>query len=297
MTQLVMEPDSSEEEQKAKGKKGKKEKKVAVKKEAKEPTLEGVLVTAASKDLLAQEPMKAFMLRAQHRLRAYIAQVNAWPRKQGNSIEKREVPEEMIIQTLRQNTMYQTREFLAVFNKMWSDLSVREAMIKQVSVRSHGQLQRLIIGLLWKQVYKAAAQLRQEVKQKAKRSIEKAFLTFSLPQHQGSSPVGSVSRAAEFRQVKEARIKFVRENDLFHHGNVQMPDPSTDPLVCGRILSARPCSLTVASSGWQIRDGRSTGRSLQTSRPTSGGWGPTPRPCARRTWSCSTSTMCLCRAT
>ena len=38
MTQLVMEPDSSEEEQKAKGKKGKKgkkEKKVAVKNEAK----------------------------------------------------------------------------------------------------------------------------------------------------------------------------------------------------------------------------------------------------------------------
>ena len=51
MTQLVMEPDSSEEEQKAKGKKGKKEKKVAVKKEAKEPTLESILVTAASKDL------------------------------------------------------------------------------------------------------------------------------------------------------------------------------------------------------------------------------------------------------
>ena len=147
------------------------------------------------------------------------------------------------------------------------------------------------------QVYKAAAQLRQEVKQKVKRSVEKAFLTFSLPQNQGSSPVGSVSRAAEFRQVKEARIKFVRENDLFHHGNVQMPDPSTDPSVCGRILSARPCSLTVASSGWQIRDGRSTGRSLQTSRPTSGGWGPTPRPCERRTWSCSTSTASHCRAT
>ena len=203
----------------------------------------------------------------------------------------------MITQTLRRNSMYQTPEFLAIFNKLWGDLNIRDLMIKQVSVRSQGQLQRLIIGLLWKQVYKAAAQLRQEVKQKAKRSVEKAFLTFSLPQNQGSSPVGSVSRAAEFRQVKEARIKFVRENDLFHHGNVQMPDPSTDPSVCGGILFARLCSLTVASSGWQIHDGRSTGRSLQTSRPTSGGWGPTPRPCARRTWSCSTSTMCLCRAT
>ena len=231
MTQLVMEPDSSEEEQKAKGKKGKKEKKVAVKKEAKEPTLEGVLVTAASKDLLAQEPMKAFMLRAQHRLRAHIAQVNAWPRKQGNSIEKREVPEAMITQTLRRNSMYQTPEFLAIFNKLWGDLNIRDLMIKQVSVRSQGQLQRLIIGLLWKQVYKAAAQLRQEVKQKAKRSIEKAFLTFSLPQNQGSSSAGNASHADEFRRVMDARIKFVRENDLFHHGNVRMPDPSTDPSV------------------------------------------------------------------
>ena len=137
-----MVPDSSEEEQKAKGKKGKKGKKVAVKKEAKEPTLEGVLVTAASKDLLAQEPMKAFMLHAQHRLRAHIAQVNAWLRKQGNSIKKREVPEAMITQTLRQNAMYQTREFSAIFNKTWSDLSIRDVMIKQVSVPGHGQLQR-----------------------------------------------------------------------------------------------------------------------------------------------------------
>ena len=104
-------------------------------------------------------------------------------------------------------------------------------MIKQVSVRSHGQLQWLIIGLLWKQVYKAAAQLRQEVKQKAKRSIEKAFLTFSLPQNQGSSSAGNASHADEFRRVMDARIKFVRENDLFHHGNVRMPDPSTDPSV------------------------------------------------------------------
>ena len=116
-------------------------------------------------------------------------------------------------------------------------------------------------------MYKAAAQLRQEVKQKAKRSIEKAFLTFSLPQNQGSSSVGSVSRAAEFRQVKEARIKFVRENNLFHHGNVQMPDPSTDPSVCGRILSARLCSLTVASSGWQIHDGSSTGNHCRCRGP------------------------------
>ena len=68
--------------------------------------------------------------------------MNAWPRKQGNSIEKREVPEAMITQTLRQNAMYQTREFSAIFNKMWSDLSIRDAMIKQVSVPGHGQLQR-----------------------------------------------------------------------------------------------------------------------------------------------------------
>ena len=146
-------------------------------------------------------------------------------------MEKREVPEAMITQTLRRNSMYQTPEFLAIFNKLWGDLNIRDLMIKQVSVRSQGQLQRLIIGLLWKQVYKAAAQLRQEVKQKAKRSIEKAFLTFSLPQNQGSSSAGNASHADEFRRVMDARIKFVRENDLFHHGNVRMPDPSTDPSV------------------------------------------------------------------
>ena len=121
---------AAEEEQKPKEKKPKK---VAVKKEPTELTLLDSASVTVSKDLLVQEPMKSFMLRAQHRLRAHIALVNAWPRKQGNSIEKREVPEEMITQTLRRNTMYQTPEFLAIFNKMWGDLNVRDVMIKQVS--------------------------------------------------------------------------------------------------------------------------------------------------------------------
>ena len=97
-----------------------------------EQTLEGALVPV-SKDQLGQEPMKSFMLRAQHQLRAYIALVNAWPRKQGNSIEKREAPQEVIEQTLHMYPMYQTKEFLAVFNKVWGDLNVRDVMIKQVS--------------------------------------------------------------------------------------------------------------------------------------------------------------------
>lgn len=121
---------AAEEEQKPKGKKPKK---VAVKKEPTELTLLDSASVTVSKDLLVQEPMKSFMLRAQHRLRAHIALVNAWPRKQGNSIEKREVPKEMITQTLRRNTMYQMPEFLAIFNKMWGDLNVRDVMIKQVS--------------------------------------------------------------------------------------------------------------------------------------------------------------------
>ena len=103
-----------------------------MKKELTELTLDSGSTTV-SKELLVQEPMKSFMLRTQHRLRAHIALANAWPRKQGNSIEKREVPEEMILQTLRKNTTYQTPEFLAVFNKLWADLNVRDAMIKQVS--------------------------------------------------------------------------------------------------------------------------------------------------------------------
>ncbi|EPT02897.1 hypothetical protein FOMPIDRAFT_1047634 [Fomitopsis schrenkii] len=194
-----------EREQKDKGKTAKK---VTVKKEAMEQTLEGALVPV-SKDQLGQEPMKSFMLRAQHQLRAYIALVNAWPRKQGNSIEKREAPQELIEQTLHMYPMYQTKEFLAVFNKVWGDLNVRDVMIKQV--------------------YKAAAQLWQEVKPKAKRAVEKAFLMFSLPQGQSGSSSANASRVTEFQRIKEARIKFVRENDLFHHGNVQMPDPNVDP--------------------------------------------------------------------
>ena len=90
-------------------------------------------------------------------------------------------------------------------------------------------------------MYKAAAQLRQEVKQKAKRAVEKAFLTFSLPQGQSGPSSANASRVTEFRRIKEARIKFVRENDLFHHGNVQMPDPNVDPSVGSLFIMLLMC--------------------------------------------------------
>ena len=123
----------SEHEQKPKAKKGKK---VTVKSEKKASKAEGMGI-AASKEQLGQEPMKGFMLRAQHELRAYIALVNAWPRKQGNSIQKREVPSEIIKQTARKYDMYQAKEFQVLFKKLWADLNVRDMMIKQVGTCSH----------------------------------------------------------------------------------------------------------------------------------------------------------------
>ncbi|EPS94988.1 hypothetical protein FOMPIDRAFT_1054614 [Fomitopsis schrenkii] len=91
------------------------------------------------------------------------------------------------------------------------------------------------ISLLIKQVYKAAAQLRQEVKQKAKRAVEKAFLMFSLPQ--SNSP--SSTPVEDYQRILEARIQFVKTNDLFHHGKVQMPDPSMDPVLWSESADTR----------------------------------------------------------
>ena len=122
-------PADAEEEQKLEGKKGKK---VVVKKEPMEPSPDGALIYMPSKDMLGQEPMRSFMQRAQHRLRAYIAVVNAWPRKQGNIMEKKEVPEEMMNHTLRVNAMYQMKDFMGLYNRLWSDLHVRDTMVKQV---------------------------------------------------------------------------------------------------------------------------------------------------------------------
>ena len=123
----------SEQEQKPKVNKGKK---VAVKTKKTASKAEGSKITA-SKDQLGQEPMKGFMLRAQHEFRAYITLVNAWPRKQGNSIQKREVPAEIIEQIARKYDMYQAKEFQVLFKKLWADLNVRDMMIKQVGTCSH----------------------------------------------------------------------------------------------------------------------------------------------------------------
>ena len=79
-------------------------------------------------------------------------------------------------------------------------------------------------------MYKGAAQLRQEVKQKAKRDVEKAFLGFSVPQT-SSHPGDAKSRLEEYRRISEALIKFYRQNDLFHHGKLPTPDPNVDPSV------------------------------------------------------------------
>ncbi|EPS92966.1 hypothetical protein FOMPIDRAFT_1056397 [Fomitopsis schrenkii] len=80
--------------------------------------------------------------------------------------------------------------------------------------------------------------LQTEVKQKAKRAVEKAFLMFSLPQTSPSSEKGK-AHVEEYQRITEARIQFVKTNDLFHHGNVQMPDPSLDPSLWSKSADTR----------------------------------------------------------
>ena len=87
---------------------------------------------------------------------------------------------------------------------------------------------------------------------------------FSLPQTSPSSEKGK-ARVEEYQRITEARIQFVKTNDLFHHGKVQMPDPSMDPAVCNP-SAASYCLLTAFSSGPSrlTLGGRSMGRSSQT---------------------------------
>ena len=68
------------------------------------------------------------------------------------------------------------------------------------------------------------------MKQKAKCAIEKAFLGFFVPQT-SFHPGDGESRLEEYRWIREALIKFYRQNNLLHHGKLPMPDPNVDPSV------------------------------------------------------------------
>ncbi|KAI0728058.1 hypothetical protein C8Q72DRAFT_885754 [Fomitopsis betulina] len=135
--------------------------KVKVKEEPAKAMLENLKAAGISKELLNKQPLKLFIQRAQHEFQVYIVLENAWPRKWNNIIKKHEVPEHIIAMMASKYEVYQTKTFKKLFSKVWKDNKLHELMIKQV--------------------HKGAAQLRQDIKQKAKKVVEKAFLQFQLP--------------------------------------------------------------------------------------------------------------------
>ncbi|EPS93767.1 hypothetical protein FOMPIDRAFT_94622, partial [Fomitopsis schrenkii] len=184
--------------------------KVKVKEEPAEAVLENLKAAGISKELLNKQPLKSFMQRAQHEFRVYITLENAWPRKRNNIIEKREVPERIITMTASKYEVYQTKTFKKLFGKVWKDDGLHELMIKQV--------------------YKGTAQLRQDIKQKAKKVVEKAFLQFQLPKVDANGDELSAEAVEErLWAATEARVKWLRKDSTFHHGNLKLPDPSQDP--------------------------------------------------------------------
>ncbi|KAH9911206.1 uncharacterized protein B0H18DRAFT_1129018 [Fomitopsis serialis] len=146
-------------------------------------------VSQSSDDPLTKEPMKSFLQRAQQELRVYIAVENACPRKRGQRVEKFDVPQDIIELLVEKNAQYQADDFQETF------------------------------------VYKVATQVRQELKQKAKRVVEKELLSVKI------SDVGldAVARNDKLQKAKEARIKYLRNHNTFHYGNIVMPDPDVSP--------------------------------------------------------------------
>ncbi|KAH9912832.1 uncharacterized protein B0H18DRAFT_1126742 [Fomitopsis serialis] len=159
----------------------------------------------SSDDPLTKEPMKSFLQRAQQELRVYIAVENAWPRKRGQRVEKFDVPQDIIELLVEKNAQYQADDFQETFQELWDNIKTKNRMIKYV--------------------YKVAAQVRQELKQKAKRVVEKELLSVKI------SDVGldAVARNDKLQKAKEARIKYLRNHNTFHYGNIVMPDPDVSP--------------------------------------------------------------------
>ena len=59
------------------------------------------------KDFLSQEPIKGFLQRAQQEFRIYLATENAWPHKKSQHIQKMEVPQDVMLNTVKLRTSAQ----------------------------------------------------------------------------------------------------------------------------------------------------------------------------------------------
>ncbi|KAH9919277.1 uncharacterized protein B0H18DRAFT_1122641 [Fomitopsis serialis] len=160
-------------------------------------------------DILAQEPWKTLVVRAQQDLRAYLALENAWPRKRGTDVEKKSVPKRIMQDIAKHHPSYaRNAEFQEDFNN---------------NFEFHWEA-------LARQVIKGASQLRQEVKQKAKRVVEKEFMSIKLSEVDANgAPLSALARAQKLQSAKEARIKWLKTDDAFHYGSLVLPDANVDP--------------------------------------------------------------------
>ncbi|KAH9927321.1 uncharacterized protein B0H18DRAFT_954453 [Fomitopsis serialis] len=162
-------------------------------------------------ETMTQEPLKSFLHHAQQEFRVYLSLENAWPRvmKDGR-MEKTEKPVEIMKMLMEKHERYKTERFLTAYNRAWADAVTHGRMIHYVA--------------------KVSSQLRQEVKQKAKRVVEKNFLAFKVPQHgSDGKKLSSAAYNEKTASHLEALVKFLKQDFAFHHGNLEMPDPMVDP--------------------------------------------------------------------
>lgn len=69
--------------------------------------------------------------------------------------------------------------------------------------------------------------------------VEKAFLQFQLPKVDGDGNELSAEAMEErLWQATQARVKWLKQQFAFHHGNLKIPDPTQDPAVCDSHLHA-----------------------------------------------------------
>ena len=100
------------------------------------------------KDFLSQEPIKGFLQRAQQEFRIYLATENAWPRKKSQHIQKMEVPQDVMLNTVQKFDCYQTPQFKETFDRLWAAPRARDKMARQVSLRHFCFVFRLLYAVL-----------------------------------------------------------------------------------------------------------------------------------------------------
>ncbi|KAH9928608.1 uncharacterized protein B0H18DRAFT_1117802 [Fomitopsis serialis] len=172
--------------------------------------------TAEAKVIIGTELLKGFVQVVQQEFRVYLALENAWPRSRKHGfVEKTDSAAIIIKRVGEQHKAFQGEEFQAVYKI----LSKRREVMKYMA----------------KQVYKIASQFRQEVKQKAKRVADRDFLSIKVTEvGRNGERLNPTARAEKLVKAIEARIKWLKEKDAFHHGGMKLSDPDDD-------TSARDC--------------------------------------------------------